>query len=87
MLPSAFLQSSQNEQVEVVMKNGDVYSGMLKKSDLISNLVLSPALLTKADGTDEELYCALIPGDAIKYMLLPKKAVEDARNLRRNKRM
>ncbi|OHS92832.1 putative U6 snRNA-associated Sm-like protein LSm4 [Tritrichomonas foetus] len=76
MFPLDYLQASSHYSVEICLKNGDTYSGILEECDKWMNFVLSSATLTTHDGKESQLERAMIRGNSVRSISMPKAVIE-----------
>ena len=80
MFPLDFLRNCVHQNVQVGIKNGDVYIGTLEDCDTWMNLVLTSVTLTTANHEEKKLEKAMIRGNSVKFMSMPREVVEIVKN-------
>ena len=85
MLPLALLNAAQQTSIQVELKNGETFNGVLTSCDSWMNLNLSQVICTSQDGlTFKRLPQIYLRGNNIKYLRVGEQCVD--RVVQENKR-
>jgi U6 snRNA-associated Sm-like protein LSm4 len=77
MLPLALLNAAQQTPIQVELKNGETFNGVLTNCDSWMNLNLSQVIVTSQDGSIfKRLQTIYLRGNNIKYLRVGEQCVD-----------